>query len=685
MNIISYTIELKSDAQTGSGFGGESVNNYVTRDCSGNPVVHASHIKGLLRQTLRDIFGDLQWDRGMIDQALGLPGSPPPVPGGQDKSASAGEESGFVFSDACADRAAKSGQPMTRVITRTALDAGTGRVKSGALRAQEAVSAGQKFHGKIVPRSGVNPNADLLLRLALLSLRAIGGGRNRGSGCCVATIQGEGRAPGQLLLEIANLRRPIAPPAAVLTPRPAATTQTAWFDVCFFADESVLCPERPDVLNEIHSGISIPASAVRGLILHTLNAMNPEIAAQCFADPRFRAWPLNPCGPADMDRRNLPWPVRVSITHKTAKIISDPPREGIDFADEAIEPYDWEKSPANAPILKSSDGVLLAGSDGKISLWKANDMPRVFSVHGVHSDPNTRGGRNIFSVQAMGALAWRGLVACPAELAAMLRDRLHERPVSFGKARSVRGAGTLHLRPVGDDGLVPLIHAGKYNCFITQSPIELADAAGGHAGDGLAAMAGAWAGKHGIGAVESVWQNVGLRFGWNRHGQSAATARGRVPAARVILPGAVVRLESVVTDPDRLRRALLDGLGTGRDRGFGCLLPHPGRAAGLCRARLRIRESQASPNKAAIIRALDFSTETNLSASQIGSLYERLLAGPDSAKAFLEAQRQRGAMGYAAWSSSIGKLGEWVSGDQAAARLSLEILRDLRASEQGGE
>ena len=135
MNIISYTIELKSDAQTGSGFGGESVNNYVTRDCSGNPVVHASHIKGLLRQTLRDIFGDLQWDRGMIDQALGLPGSPPPVPGGQDKSASAGEESGFVFSDACADRAAKSGQPMTRVITRTALDAGTGRVKSGALRA----------------------------------------------------------------------------------------------------------------------------------------------------------------------------------------------------------------------------------------------------------------------------------------------------------------------------------------------------------------------------------------------------------------------------------------------------------------------------------------------------------------------------------------------------------------------
>ena len=87
MNIISYTIELKSDAQTGSGFGGESVNNYVTRDCSGNPVVHASHIKGLLRQTLRDIFGDLQWDRGMIDQALGLPGSPPPVPGGQDKSA----------------------------------------------------------------------------------------------------------------------------------------------------------------------------------------------------------------------------------------------------------------------------------------------------------------------------------------------------------------------------------------------------------------------------------------------------------------------------------------------------------------------------------------------------------------------------------------------------------------------
>ena len=70
--MIEYTIELKTDAEIGSGLGGELVNDYVTRDSDGRPVIRASHIKGVLRQTLMEIIGPLpMMDEQLLREALG--------------------------------------------------------------------------------------------------------------------------------------------------------------------------------------------------------------------------------------------------------------------------------------------------------------------------------------------------------------------------------------------------------------------------------------------------------------------------------------------------------------------------------------------------------------------------------------------------------------------------------------
>ena len=52
---IRYTIELTSDAEPGSGFGGEFVNVTLPRDANGNPVIPASHLKGITRENLATV------------------------------------------------------------------------------------------------------------------------------------------------------------------------------------------------------------------------------------------------------------------------------------------------------------------------------------------------------------------------------------------------------------------------------------------------------------------------------------------------------------------------------------------------------------------------------------------------------------------------------------------------------
>ena len=49
---LNYTIVLKSDAEISTGFGSSLLDAIAPRNLKGNFVIPASHVKGLLRQSL---------------------------------------------------------------------------------------------------------------------------------------------------------------------------------------------------------------------------------------------------------------------------------------------------------------------------------------------------------------------------------------------------------------------------------------------------------------------------------------------------------------------------------------------------------------------------------------------------------------------------------------------------------
>ena len=455
--MIKYTLTLISDAHTGTGIGGEVVNDYVACDELGNPYIREKHLKGLLRETLRDIIGHLKESDNakerefansgskLLDQTFGKAGWRPHV---NKYDESVPEENSFVhFTNAVMP---KSIHPSPkRTITRTAINPKTGSVLQGSLRTNEAVCAGTVFEGKIY---GCDSGpSELLAKLSLLSLQSVGGKRNRGSGCCVVDIIGEKQLPGDLLLSLKNALENKAP-SVVKNAQPVINVEssnekhgTVLFELIFKAESPLLCPERPEVSNILQSGFSIPASAVQGALLTRLDCINSNAASRCFEDSRFRAWPLIPCGTLDTSMDKLPYSVRVSLTHRVIKHIVDV--ENIKSNDEALSI--WDQSPNNAP-MKAQDGVLLGIDDmslgirNSVKLWRSADMPRVFTTHGAHNDAATTDGRNLYSLESMAPMIWRGFVALPAELEYILKDSFNiDNLVAFGKSRSVRGLGTL--------------------------------------------------------------------------------------------------------------------------------------------------------------------------------------------------------------------------------------------------
>ena len=168
---IRYTIRLVSDAETSSGLGSDLIDGLVARNVDGNPVIPASHIKGLMRQAVKDLPGMVVTDdtkKKFLD-VFGVPGIQ--------------RENGALFSvtDACVD-----GEATTRLISRTEID-DNGVAKDSSLRTNEAISAGCKFSGN-VHLNVESKFVDLLVRYSLLSVFEVGGSRNRGAGACVVTI-----------------------------------------------------------------------------------------------------------------------------------------------------------------------------------------------------------------------------------------------------------------------------------------------------------------------------------------------------------------------------------------------------------------------------------------------------------------------------------------------------------------
>lgn len=638
---LNYTIKLVSDGQTHTGLGGEAIDDYVARDHRGRPVVRATHIKGIVRTILEGVDADIGLGGDLADRVLGRPGVVQ-----DDGPGDCGAAARFIITDAVCDEA-----PSVTTRTRTALDPETGTVRAMTLRTVEAVPAGTEFRGRVTLNGEPGDPLDVALRFGLLAMASVGSGTSRGGGSCVVSIDGEDRGPGELLKAL----RPPDPAPTCWSLADAAGADAGdtrvLLDLVFVAEGPLCCPETPVRTNVVQSGFAVAASAVQGALLHRLNGIDPALAGATFESDLFRAWPLLPCAPADADG-TLPVPVRVSLTHRVAKLAIPGESKDYDSYDQAvkIEPYNWKEEDAANP-LKASDGVLLRDSSGKVMLWKSANMPRVVTAHGVLHDAERAHGRNLYHVEAIAPLTWRGFVSLPSKAAERLLDSLEADPhIAFGRGRSVRGSGT--LTAVRVDSPPACAGASGRPVLVAQSPLLLPnqDARGMPADQEFRELIGEWCRQHELPVpdAEAVWGVTGVRFGWSRHGSEERRA-GLLQAQRVVLPGSVFRLSDGV-DPERLTEALLAGVGAGRRRGFGAVSPHPGIASGLYAPGRSTRVANSSGLQSVTKRALDIARKApSLSPSQVSAVQQRLHKSLAAAKGYLDQQRLRTERIWADW------------------------------------
>lgn len=684
MQELTLTITLASDAEPGSGIGAVGLNQCLSRSVDGRPILRASHLKGLMLDALRQISAERSWDEQLAQAVFGAP----------DRALSrvrlldavlVGDDHGVLE------------------VSRTAVD-DAGSKGSGSLRKVEAIPCGKSLQTTVRVDAVAGDAVDLALRLAALAVPAVGGDRNRGAGACQVSITGEGRGPGELLRELDALVATGYPELA--NPEPLAKAKTlapgtepVLRRLILIADGPICCPERPVAEgNTIETGIAIPASAVQGMLLTRLNAVDSALASACFADERFRAWPLLPVAPAvagldgqDQGLEALPMGQHVPMSHRISKV-PKPDGEYI-LGDRVLADLpDNETSPGTP--LRGCDGVLLT-EGGKapsappktIRLWRAAAIPRELSTHGVHRDG--AGKRNLFSVLSMAPLIYSGLVSLPAEAAQVLAEALEKDDrVSVGKARSVRGSGRLKLldKP-GTTALepVPLPDDRGGRVFIVQSPLVIPDdlpVSSASATTTLAALVN----SAGWGELDEAASEArcGLRFGWNRHlqgGQGQHVANNqRLRARRCILPGSVVVLKEPLADPVN---SLLKGIGDGREAGFGALLPHPGIATSVVQTNPAppSRKSDGS-GKIALDLWKAVGGAKGPSAAQISALHERLdRGGQDAALGFLKAQKARPARVWQRWQPAYDDLYRGIAErDPQITGAALRGWRDLAAA-----
>lgn len=676
MTELALTIELLADAEPGSGFGTEMVNALVPRDARGRACVPASHLKGLLRERLQELARLRRWPLDPADELLGRPGSD-----GDD-----GRSARLFLSDAVL-----CSTPALLTVTRTALsDLGT--VDARTLRTSEALPAGAELQATLRVDSPLGDALDDVLRLGLMSIEALGAGRRRGSGRCRILIAGETRTPGAILRSLdsalASRTAPAARPASSESTHPRALSPGAavWCRLVFEADTPVCCPELPLVsTNALRSGPSVPASAVQGALLTRLDRLDSALASACWADPRFRAWPLLPCVRADErpdDLAALPTAVRVDLAHRMSKLAQGGSH---DFRDAAVLPYHWIDVSEGSP-LRSTDGVLRRWPDGRVELWPAQDLPRVVSAH-VALNQN----RTLYTVEALAPLVFSGLVALPAEAVPVLERALRADPsIQFGKARSVRGSGRLSLLPLDDAERTlswPLTGDASGRVFVAQSPLALPDdwkiGRAEHALRRLAEESG-WGtvvleDEVILGNCARTMAACAVRFGWNRHGLGprAAPAQNRLRARRVILPGSVLVLARPL---DRPLDRLLAGLGDGREQGFGALLPHPGIASARVQARPTppTLVSHDTAGREALALWTQAGGTQGPTPSQIAALRRQLERGPQAALDFLKRQaKDRPARVFYRWQRVLPPLEALIPRDPALTASALRVWQDL--------
>jgi len=677
MHEYEVTIRLTSDAEPGTGLGGELINSFVPRDHEGNWKLDASHVKGLMRQALNDLVDGLNRRKDTAWNTLA------------DRTFGRGDEkqSGLASVVSLSNFTAISIGKIS-VVTRTAIG-DDGIKQETSLRSVESIPTGTEFKGKLYCNAADGSSQQLAWQLALLSLPAVGAGRNRGSGRCVTEIKSiaanneiassfpellhdlekscSGEGGGQAQPSQPNVDSQSMP--AVESYRDQSNLVVVRLK--FSAKSPICCPEATDKTNVISTGFSIPASAVQGAILHRINASRPDHATALYNNPKFRIWPLQPCGMTG-DHGKLLAAIRVSLTHRAAKFFEGNQPEPDYFQDEAICPYSWQETSQGAP-LKASDGVLMVAGDSKkrtIKLWKASDMPHVVTAHGVRHDlerDNETGmsRRNLFTVDAMAPLIWQGLVVMPEKAAERLIESLEEQPmVSIGKSRSVRGLGKMSAKI---ETSTPLEWTTGSNLdrtvLVIQSPIGIPDTIaykGKSAEEILLDIASSWAKRNGLDApglsgkpasLQATWAAMGIRFGWNRSEQ------GRQSAKRVLLPGSVVCFPKLL-DSKKLHLAILDGFyqedeqgcDPYRQLGYGAVAVHPGKADGFYQLKQAIQKKKSSVQKA-IQLVIQIAKNSPLpSASQIRVLQQRLEKSDQAdAREYLKNQCLRTARIWSTW------------------------------------
>jgi hypothetical protein len=672
---IDYTVELLSDAEPGTGLGTEMVDDLVPRDHRGNPMLPGSHIKGLVRESLEEIGALRGWDDELVASIFGMEGD----------AKSDGAQGCVRFSALTlpSDVGAQSA-PRASLITRTAIDDALGIAKDGSLRTVESIPQGTTFKGSVWVDSHKDSAHDLAIRLGLSSLDAVGGNRRRGAGACKVTVTGESRTPSALLAAAGaaaargeSSRTAPSHAAAPSSGRDSMLgSETVWLELIFTAEDPLCCPEVPlTKTNLLRGGFSVPASAVQGAILDRLNASDTGLATATFNHRHFRAWPLLPCAydGEDSDGR---FPIWTSLTHKMAKTatgVADPP-ETI-FADAMLEPLDLAQVSRKAG-MKAADGVLVRMVDGAVRLWRASDMPRHISAH-VNLRNNTP---LLYTVDALAPMTLRGLVCMPAASWHALEKSLKQSDrVWFGKSRSIRGGGTLHARVL--HGVPQAFLSGRHQTFIVQSPLLVtsSEIAQRHSGDVLASLIrDSWKAD-----VERAEAALGMRFGWNRHGIGHRTdGRNRLSAATVVLPGSIFRLKEPIT-VDLMRLAA--GIGGGRERGFGAVLPHPGKASGRLEERdepitLKSRD-RAGEHADALVKE---SRDSGLSASQVARLEASCMRGANGLEERIRELEASSPRNYERWKHALEALRKIVrSGpSEATLRRTMRGWRDALAAQE---
>jgi len=657
MPALNFTLELLSDAEPSTGFGTEMVNSLVPRNFEGCPIIPATHLKGLMRENLLLIAENLDQPdlRKLILRVFGKPG-------GIDE----GTASLLNVSDAIAPLYTK-----VLTVTRTSLNE-HGTAEDTSLRTTECIAIGTKFKGQINLLKKPESVLQLIVQLGLLSISAIGSSRNRGCGECKVNIDGLTDGPG------ATLKRLIALPLKENLPLIAEpikinisgnANEFKILKLTFTANGPTCLPETPIVGNNtIKTGFACQASAVQGMILHKINNYLPHLATACFENPHFRVWPLLPT-----ILNSIAIPVRASATHRISKL--EDASGKYTFADDTIENYDWknQKSP-----LKVADGVLQAMNGGGVQLWRAADMTHLFSAHGVHHDQEGENGdgRNLFTVEALAPMTFSGLVSLPTDAASALVEILkQDNFVQLGKARSIRGGGTLKAEIVKLEEVISQSNLGsnfKNRAFIVQSPILVPDEI--KVKDAKTVI-NTIVNNSGWGEVEYSSGNINVLFGWNRHNKGNSI-KGLLKAKRVIMPGSIFLLKKPVDD---LQNKLVLGLGDGKTQGFGAVLPHPGVASQKYKENISIPELKDENLAGKVGFDLFFEAESSgLTASQISFLRNKLSVDKESALKYLDhIKTDRPKHIYDRWEGIMKTIKDEVQKNHHTALDALKVWQDL--------